>query len=101
MRWIMQLYQCGLWGPAGVLVPGMSFGTPPILHYGSEELKDRLLPGLLNGETRTCIAVTEPDAGSDVANIQTTAVKVEGGRFYKVSGCKKWYEHVSRGRSEP
>ncbi|EXJ71396.1 uncharacterized protein A1O5_05203 [Cladophialophora psammophila CBS 110553] len=88
--YVAELYRCGLWGPAGTLVPGMSFGTPPILHYGSQELQDRLLPGLLTGKTRTCIAVTEPGAGSDVANIETTATLVQGGKYYKVDGSKKW-----------
>lgn len=68
----------------------MSFGTPPIIKYGSKELQDRLLPDLLAGKTRTCIAVTEPGAGSDVAGLETTATKVEGDRFYKVNGSKKW-----------
>ncbi|KAF2217426.1 hypothetical protein CERZMDRAFT_92077 [Cercospora zeae-maydis SCOH1-5] len=68
----------------------MAFGTPPILYYGSKELQDRLLPGLLLEKTRACIAVTEPGAGSDVANTGTTAVKSSDDSHYTVNGCKKW-----------
>ncbi|PIA92954.1 putative acyl-CoA dehydrogenase 6 [Cercospora beticola] len=85
-----ELYYCGLWAPAGMIIPGMAFGTPPLLHYGSEELQNRLLPELLLGKTRACIAVTEPGAGSDVANIETTAVKSTDGSHYIVNGYKKW-----------
>lgn len=41
---------------------------PPILNVGSEQLQEKCLPELLLGKTRSCIAITEPDAGSDVAN---------------------------------
>lgn len=60
------------------------------MNYGSKELQDRLLPGLLSGKTRSCIAVTEPDAGSDVANLTTTATKEPDGKHYRVNGSKKW-----------
>lgn len=49
------------------------------------------MPDLLLGKKRICIAITEPGAGSDVANIQTTAVKTEDGKAYIVNGTKKWY----------
>ena len=39
---------------------------------------------------RFCIAITEPDAGSDVANIRTTAKKTADGKYYIVNGTKKW-----------
>jgi alkylation response protein AidB-like acyl-CoA dehydrogenase len=44
----------------------------------------------LRGEKLICLAITEPWAGSDVANIQTTAVKSPCGKFYIVNGLKKW-----------
>ena len=69
----------------------MAYGVPPIIKYGSEDLKGRFLPQLLRGEKRVCIAITEPSAGSDVANIATTAVKSKDGKHYVVNGTKKWY----------
>jgi acyl-CoA dehydrogenase len=80
----------GLAGPSGSLTTGMSFGVPPILKFGDQQLQERFLPELLTGKKRTCIAITEPSAGSDVANIQTTAVKSECGKYYVVNGQKKW-----------
>lgn len=44
----------------------------------------------LKGEKLICLAITEPWAGSDVANIQTTAVKSPCGKYYIVNGLKKW-----------
>ena len=80
----------GLAGPSGSLTTGMSFGVPPILKFGSKELQERFLPELLLGKKRTCIAITEPEAGSDVANIHTTATKTKDGKYYMVNGAKKW-----------
>ncbi|TPX16294.1 uncharacterized protein E0L32_003943 [Thyridium curvatum] len=77
-----ELYHCGLWGPASVVIPGIAFGVPPIYNFGSQELQNRLLPDLLNGRTRSCIAITEPSGGSDVANLETTAVKTPDGKHY-------------------
>jgi acyl-CoA dehydrogenase len=70
---------------------GIAFGLPPILKFGSPELQERFVPELITGRKRICIAITEPGAGSDVANIATTAVKSEDGRHYIVNGTKKWY----------
>lgn len=77
-----------LWGLGG----GNSIGFPPILNYGSEELKNKLLPGIINGNIRVCLGITEPQAGSDVAGIRTTARKSRDGKYYIVSGQKKWYD---------
>ncbi|TPX12296.1 uncharacterized protein E0L32_006943 [Thyridium curvatum] len=65
-------------------------GIPPVLHHGSEEQKSRWLPGLFSNETNFCLGVTEPGGGSDVASLQTTAVKSPDGRHYIVNGVKKW-----------
>lgn len=68
----------------------MSYAVPPILKFGSSRLQERFLPDLLLGRKRICIAITEPEAGSDVAGIQTTATKSPDGNFYIVNGTKKW-----------
>lgn len=49
-----------------------------------------MLPEILRGEKRICLAITEPDAGSDVRNIKTTAKKSGDGKRYVVNGTKKW-----------
>ncbi|KJX95123.1 acyl-CoA dehydrogenase like protein [Zymoseptoria brevis] len=85
-----EMIRSGLTGPGGSLTTGMAFGVPPIIKFGNEQLKQRFLPDLLTGRKRTCIAITEPDAGSDVANIRTTAVKSKDGKHYIINGRKKW-----------
>jgi acyl-CoA dehydrogenase len=63
-----------------------SIGAPPIAAAGSEALKARVLPGVLSGREISALAITEPDAGSDVANLKTRA-KRDGGH-YIVNGTK-------------
>jgi len=46
-----------------------SIGLPPIMNYGSEYLKEKYIRPILDGEKMICLAITEPWAGSDVANI--------------------------------
>ncbi|TKA25755.1 hypothetical protein B0A50_05852 [Salinomyces thailandicus] len=65
-------------------------GIPPIIHHGTEEQKRQWLPGLFDWSTSFCLGITEPSGGSDVANIQTTAVKSRDGSHYLVNGYKKW-----------
>ncbi|GKT45920.1 acyl-CoA dehydrogenase apdG [Colletotrichum spaethianum] len=83
-----EMSRSGLAGPGGSITTGVAFGIPPLLHYAEPKLQERFLPDLLLGRKRTCIAITEPDAGSDVANITTTAEL--NGNGYIVSGTKKW-----------
>lgn len=85
-----EMSRSGLAGPGASLTCGMSFGVPPILKFGDKQLQERFLPGLLRGQKRSCIAITEPDAGSDVAGITTTAVKSADGKHYIINGTKKW-----------
>lgn len=85
-----EMGRAGLAGPSGSLTTGFAFGIPPLVKFGNKQLQDRFLPDLLTGKKRTCIAITEPDAGSDVANITTTAVKSQCGRYYIINGTKKW-----------
>lgn len=85
-----EMARSGLAGPSGSLTTGVAFGVPPIIKFGSRELQERFLPELLLGKKRSCIAITEPDAGSDVAGITTTATKSRDGKHWIVNGTKKW-----------
>ncbi len=60
--------------------------APYILHYGTDEQKKRWLPDIIAGRKILAIAMTEPDAGSDLASIKTTAV--DKGEYYLVNGSK-------------
>lgn len=80
----------GLAGPPSSLTAGFAYGIPPMIKFGSKQLQDQFLPEVLTGKKRTCIAITEPDAGSDVANITTTAEKSADGKYYIINGTKKW-----------
>jgi acyl-CoA dehydrogenase len=71
----------------GVGVPLHSeVATPYIYSYGTEELKERLLPKTTTGEAICAIGMTEPNAGSDLAAIRTKAVK--DGSHYIINGSK-------------
>ena len=60
----------------------------PIHAYGSEEQRNKYLPGLAKGELVGCFGLTEPDAGSDPGGMRTRAQKTAAG--YKLSGSKMW-----------
>ena len=64
------------------------FGLNPVVVFGNDEQKKRMLPGLIGGRERACFAVTEPDAGLNTRKIKTMARK-QGDR-YLVSGQKVW-----------
>jgi alkylation response protein AidB-like acyl-CoA dehydrogenase len=69
---------------------GFTIGTPPIINYGTPAMKQEILPEVLAGTKRVCLAITEAFAGSDVAGLKTTAVKSADGSHYIVNGTKKW-----------
>ncbi|EEH45394.2 uncharacterized protein PADG_01544 [Paracoccidioides brasiliensis Pb18] len=73
-----------IWGLFG----GNGIGCPPIMNFGSEAQRLEYMPKVSRGEIRFCLGITEPDAGSDVANIKTTAKR--SGNKYIVNGAKKW-----------
>jgi glutaryl-CoA dehydrogenase len=60
----------------------------PIYAYGTEEQRERFLPGLATGELIGCFGLTEPDHGSDPGGMITRARACDGG--YRVSGAKMW-----------
>ena len=64
----------------------------PIYAYGSEEQRQKYLPGLASGELIGCFGLTEPDAGSDPGGMTTRAEKVQGG--YRLTGTKMWISNA-------
>ncbi len=60
----------------------------PIYSFGTEEQRQRFLPGLAKGDLVGCFGLTEPDHGSDPGSMKTRARKVPGG--YRISGSKTW-----------
>lgn len=64
------------------------FGLNPVVVFGNEEQKRRMLPPLIAGKDKACFAVTEPDAGLDTLRLKTKAVR-DGDR-YIISGQKIW-----------
>jgi len=64
------------------------FGLNPVVVFGSEEQKRRMLPPIAAGKEKACFAVTEPDAGLETAKIQTRAER--RGDVYVIKGAKIW-----------
>src|SRR3954470_13921561 len=59
-----------------------------IVRWGTDEQKQKWLPGLCSGEGLGCFGLTEPDTGSDASNLKTRAEKIDGG--WRLSGGKMW-----------
>ena len=79
------------------LVAGLgsySIAMPPVLSMGTEKQKQKFLVPVLKGEKISALGITEPNAGSDVANIRTRAVRngdhyiVNGSKTFITSGCR-------------
>ena len=64
------------------------FGLNPVVVFGSEAQKQRILPPLIAGQDKACFAVTEPDAGLDTTQLKTQAVRE--GDHYVLNGRKIW-----------
>lgn len=90
-------------GSGGIAAGLMShtIGSPPIAKLGLPELKSRVLPAVLSGEKISALAITEPNAGSDVANIKTAARRegdhyiVRGEKTFITSGMRADYYTVA------
>lgn len=72
----------------------LNIAIPPILNLGTEAQKNKFIPPVLAGEKIAALGITEPDGGSDVANIQTTADRdgddyiINGSKTFITSGCR-------------
>ncbi|MCB1776404.1 MAG: acyl-CoA dehydrogenase family protein, partial [Candidatus Competibacteraceae bacterium] len=78
----------GSLGAAGSLITRPEILSKALLKGGTEEQKEKWLPQLASGEVLCAVAVTEPNYGSDVANMRLKATKTEGG--WLLNGAKTW-----------
>ncbi|HEX3997318.1 MAG TPA: acyl-CoA dehydrogenase family protein [Pirellulales bacterium] len=67
-----------------------SIGPRAVVLFGTAEQKAKWLPNLASGKWISAFALTEPEAGSDAANVQTTAMPSADGRGYIINGEKRW-----------
>ncbi|KAI8924150.1 acyl-CoA dehydrogenase/oxidase [Entophlyctis helioformis] len=75
-----------LWG----LMGGHTIALPPVVHFGSDFVKNKVVADCLSGKKIVCLAITEPSGGSDVANLKTEARLTPDGKHFIVNGEKKW-----------
>lgn len=69
---------------------GSVIGLPPVLNFGSPEIKAKVVPEVLSGQKPICLAISEAFAGSDVSGLKTFAKKTEDGKHWIINGTKKW-----------
>jgi acyl-CoA dehydrogenase len=81
-----EMGRCTSGGTAITVLVHTDLATPYVTNFGDDEQKARWLPGLVSGELISAIGVTEPDAGSDVAAMRTTARR--DGEGWRISGTK-------------
>jgi acyl-CoA dehydrogenase len=86
---------CGMGGVWYLMLTEV-FGGLTILRHGTEEQKERYLPGIAKGELEFCLALTEPDAGSNTFAIRTTAVR--DGDEWVVNGNKVFISGADRAK---
>ena len=78
------------------LIPAVNkLGSLPLLLAGDESLKERFLRPLADGSALFCYALSEPDAGSDVASMRTKAVRTPDG--WRLDGVKRWITNAGEG----
>ncbi|MFI0235567.1 acyl-CoA dehydrogenase family protein [Streptomyces sp. NPDC016845] len=89
VRWLLfeeAYYAAG--APGRVTQNGINLLAPTLFDHGTEEQRDRVLPPMASGETVWAQAWSEPEAGSDLASLRSTAVRVQGG--WVLNGQKTW-----------
>jgi alkylation response protein AidB-like acyl-CoA dehydrogenase len=89
-----EMTRCNSGGVAMGVAVHTDMATPPILAFGTEEQKQRYLVPSIRGEKISCLGITEPDAGSDVAGIKTRAVR--DGDEWVINGSKTYITNGHR-----
>jgi acyl-CoA dehydrogenase len=75
-------------GGVGATLMVHNIGLPPVINFGSQELKEEIAPAVISGRKKISLAITEPGAGSDVAQLTTRAE--HDGDYYIVNGSKTY-----------
>jgi alkylation response protein AidB-like acyl-CoA dehydrogenase len=89
--WRQTVFREEMWAhnePRGGQYMALNFIGPAIMKYGTDEQKTRYLPAIAHGDVWWCQGYSEPEAGSDLANVKTRAEKVDGG--FQITGQKIW-----------
>jgi len=89
-----EMARCGSGGVGMAVAVQTEMATPPILKFGTEEQRQRYLVPAIKGEKIACLGISEPEAGSDVASIKTTAVR--DGDGYVITGTKTFITNGAR-----
>ncbi|MCX2932935.1 acyl-CoA dehydrogenase family protein [Mycobacterium sp. CVI_P3] len=86
------------WAAVAVAVSVHSLSCHPLLTFGTDEQRERWLPGMLSGEQIGAYSLSEPQAGSDAAALRCAAVPVaaDGVSGYVINGSKAWITHGGR-----
>ena len=82
-------YHHGLWDFVFAM---QGLGSAPISLFGSKELQEKFLPKVASGQSIAAFAISEPDAGSDLRSMQTTAMRT--GDHFVISGTKTWISNA-------
>lgn len=87
-RWVISEEMLAAGAPVGAHWIADRQSGPQIIRFGSDEVRETILPGIVRGETFFAIGMSEPDAGSDLAAVRSTGTRVEGG--WRLDGRKVW-----------
>ena len=89
---------CDALGPSGsfstTFAAHTGIGMLPILYFGTEEQKQKYLPGLISGEMAASYCLTEPASGSDALAAKTRADLTDDGKHYIINGQKMWISNA-------
>jgi hypothetical protein len=91
MQWLIfeeEYYRAG--GPQRVTQNGIFLLAPTVFEFGTDEQKDRILPRMAAAQDLWCQGWSEPNAGSDLAGIESTAVRDDAADGWRLSGQKTW-----------
>src|SRR6185503_13283540 len=91
MEWLIfeeEYYRAG--GPQRIAQNGIFLLAPTLFEFGTEEQKDRILPRMASGEDLWAQGWSEPNAGSDLASIKSTAVRDDARGGFRLNGQKTW-----------
>ena len=91
MGWLIfeeEYYRAG--GPQRVTQNGIFLLAPTVFEFGTDEQRDRILPRMAAAEDLWCQGWSEPNAGSDLAGIQSRAVRDDAAGGWRLSGQKTW-----------